>query len=172
METNQQRRRSQVDTLYRHYSQRILGFISSRVEDRADAENLALDVWLRIMENENDIKSETALPYLYKIAKNIVTDYYRQQYSRPKFDSSYDDWNEIAEPYTPHEALEAIELAKIERERVECLPPQRRIIYIMSRYEEKGVMDIADELSLSIRTVENHLRLGRHDVRCYMKQLA
>ncbi len=38
----------------------------------------------------------------------------------------------------------------------------------MSRYEEKSVEDIASELSLSFRTVENHLRLGRRDVRQYM----
>lgn len=59
-------------------------------------------------------------------------------------------------------------MAQAEQRRVECLPRQRRIIYVMSRYEEKSVEDIASELSLSFRTVENHLRLGRRDVRQYM----
>lgn len=42
----------------------------------------------------------------------------------------------------------------------------------MSRYEEKSVGDIADELSLSLRTVENHLRMGRRDVREYIAAIA
>jgi RNA polymerase ECF-type sigma factor len=38
----------------------------------------------------------------------------------------------------------------------------------MSRYEEKTTEEIADYLALSKKTVENHLRLGRRDVRQYM----
>jgi RNA polymerase sigma-70 factor (ECF subfamily) len=40
----------------------------------------------------------------------------------------------------------------------------------MTRYEELPVSDIADRLQLSVRTVENHLRMGRKDVRDFMRQ--
>ena len=40
----------------------------------------------------------------------------------------------------------------------------------MSRYDDKSVDDIAGELSLSFRTVENHLRMGRRDVRAFMSE--
>lgn len=172
METKPEAKTVQIDALYRKYWQKILGFISSRIDNRADAENLAQDVWVRIIESESEIYADTAQSYIYKIAVNIINDYLRQRYARPVFEVSEDLWNEIAMVETPQETLEAMQLAQIERERVKCLPPQRRIIYMMSRFEELPVLEIADRLSLSSRTVENHLRLGRHDVRDYIKALA
>ena len=42
----------------------------------------------------------------------------------------------------------------------------------MSRYDDMPVSDISERLSLSARTVENHLRLGRSDIRSYMSAIA
>jgi len=42
----------------------------------------------------------------------------------------------------------------------------------MSRFQERSVEDIAGEMKLSFRTVENHLRLGRRDIRDYMSAIA
>lgn len=172
METESNPGQIQIDKLYLEYSKRIFGFICSRIDNRADAENLAQDVWVRVIEHSDELIEETIGAYIYRIASNIVNDYLRQRYARPSFDLADDHWNDIAMLETPQETLEAMQLAEIERNRVECLPPQRRTIYIMSRYEEKAVLDIARELSLSLRTVENHLRLGRHDVRSHIRALA
>ena len=57
-----------------------------------------------------------------------------------------------------------------EKHRLSLLPPQRRIIYTMSRFESKSISDISEELNLSHRTVENHLRIGRHEMREFIKQ--
>ena len=40
----------------------------------------------------------------------------------------------------------------------------------MNRFEDKSIADISSELNLSHRTVENHLRIGRHEIREYIRQ--
>lgn len=161
-----------IEELFRKYSERILNYISTRVENREDAENLSQDVWIKALEAKCDIMIETALSYLYRIATNLINDYLRRLYvrldSRDEIERSYAE----QQPLTPAQAVVASELAALEEQRVECLPSQRRIIYIMSRYEDRTVSDIASELSLSFRTVENHLRMGRRDVRNFLTATA
>lgn len=43
------------------------------------------------------------------------------------------------------------------KELVETLPPQCRKVFLMNRFEGKRYQEIADELGLSIKTVEVHL---------------
>lgn len=57
-----------------------------------------------------------------------------------------------------------------EQKAVTQLPAQRRKVYELTRFEENSASDIAVMLNLSQRTVENHLRMGREEVRKYIRQ--
>lgn len=161
-----------IDQLYRQNSERILNYIRARVNVSEDAENISQEVWMRLMESDVEICIDTVTSYIFRIASNLVNDYLRRLYVRQEVDqeiqAGFVDISEI----TPEHELEALQLSQLEMGRIECMPQQRRIIYKMSRFEEKTVNEIADALSLSFRTVENHLRMGRHDVRTYISAIA
>ena len=165
-------RKNQTEVLYREFSRRIYNYVYTRVENREDAENISQDVWVRLLESKTDLCLKTAVPYIYKIASNLVNDYLRLVYVRMGVREDLKNGIEQSSAGTPHEEYSAIELSTYERRRIECLPRQRRIIYIMSRFEGKTVAEIAETLSLSIRTVENHLRMGRKEVREYITAIA
>ena len=153
---------------YRENFQRVLNFIASRINCVEDAENLAQDVWVRLLTYSKPISPETLTPLIFVIARNLINDYLRKLSHARAYT---EEWMQSEEPkheLSPESEFSAFEIASIERKRVECLPSQRRIIYVMSRYEEKTTDEIAQSLSLSKRTVENHLRLGRHDVRSFI----
>lgn len=167
MELNRDIRRNLIADSYTQHRPRILNFILQKVNDRQDAENLTQDVWMRLLEYDKELTESTMLKFLYTIARNLVNDYLRHLYCVE------DVHGYLAETMTgvsveEESSIVARDLAAHERERVAALPSQRRTIYIWSRYFDKSVGDISEELSLSRRTVENHLRLGRKDVREYM----
>lgn len=172
METIREGRNTYIARLYSENFNKILSYITSRINDSWRAEDLAQDVWLRLLTSSKEISSETALSYIYTIARNLVNDYLRNYYSAQEAGSEMARTATETDCINAESMMVADELARHEQKRVERLPAQRRIIYVMSRYEEKSVADIATELSLSLRTVENHLRMGRRDVREYIAAIA
>lgn len=172
MKTSDTEERRLISRLYTAYYVQILNYISSRVNDVQIGEDLTQDVWMRVLQTETPISESGALSYLYTIARNIVNDYLRSYYTRQHAQDEIKEYQKEEDTINAEHEMIAADLALFERKRVERLPAQRRIIYTMCRYEEKSVADIAEELALSFRTVENHLRLGRKDVREYMTAIA
>ena len=66
---------------------------------------------------------------------------------------------------TPYEDLVAKDLRLLVDMIVETMPPQRKMIYRMSRDEGLSNTEIAENLQLSKKTVENHLNLALKELR-------
>lgn len=152
---------------YKEHYGRVLSYISTRISVKEDAENLAQDVWLHLLEYDREINADTLVSLLYTVASNIVNDYLRRLYRTRAVVTDMADVSMVGDNDS-ESAIVARDIRRIERQRVDNLPPQRRAIYIRSRYYDQSVSEIAREMSLSLRTVENHLRMGRRDIRTYM----
>ena len=172
MKNNACRNDSLIAASYCDNFQRILHFINSRINNICDAENLAQDVWVRVLTCGRELTSETMVSFLFTIARNLVYDYIRRSCVISENNEEISVELASRSVLSPESEVSAADIAYHEQKRIECLPAQRRIIYIMSRFEDKNVDDIATELSLSSRTVENHLRLGRRDIRTYISAIA
>ncbi len=144
-------------------------YIYYRIAHKEEAEDLAQDVYVRLMDYDRMLCAETIKYFIFIIARNLVTDYLRRYYKRQEV-TSYLYEHTVA--YTNETELRVVanDLEACEKYRLSLLPPRRRTIYAMSRFEDKSISDISAELNLSHRTVENHLRIGRHEVREFIKQ--
>ncbi len=167
MELNRANQSGLIAKSYTQYSERVRNFILQKVNCRQDAENLTQDVWMRLLEYDRELSESTILKFLFTIARNLVNDYLRHLYCVEEAHAYLMESGSEVSDYE-ESSIVARDLADIERQRVESLPSQRKTIYIWSRYEDMSVSDISEQLSLSKRTVENHLRLGRAEVRAYM----
>lgn len=69
--------------LYDEHSSAIYRFLFLRVRSKEIAEDLAQEVFLRILPRVKDgsLVETTALPYLYTIARNALIDYFRKKKS-------------------------------------------------------------------------------------------
>mgnify|MGYP000350379073 CR=1 FL=1 len=107
--------------------------------------------------------------WVMQIDSNLVNDYLRRFYKKQEISSYMYDHAETCTNDTESRII-SDDLAALEQRKLSVLPTQRRKIYTMSRFEDKSIADISSELNLSHRTVENHLRIGRHEVREYIRQ--
>lgn len=134
-----------------------------------DLEDITQDVFLRLLEYRQLLNDETIHSFVFTIARNLAIDYLRRYYKRDEV-ISYLYVNSISAVNDVEEQIIANNLADYEKQQLQLFAPQRRIIYALSRYEGMSADEIADEMNLSPRTVENHLRLGRRDMRTIFKQ--
>ena len=154
---------------YEEYHQVILNYITYRIAHRYEAEDLTQDVFVRLMDYKQMLRPDTVKYFLFTIARNLVTDYIRRYYKKQEIDSYLYDFTVTSSNDTEEKIL-ADDLASIERRQLTIFPEQRRVVYILSRYEDKTSTEIAEELHLSRRTVENHLFLGRREMREFFKK--
>ena len=154
---------------YVSYHNQVYLYILHKVNCREEAEDLSQDVFLRLMEYKQMLRPDTVKFFIYTISRNLVNDYLRRFYKKQEFSSYMYDHAETCTNDTESRII-SDDLAALEQRKLSVLPTQRRKIYTMSRFEDKSIADISSELNLSHRTVENHLRIGRHEVREYIRQ--
>ena len=106
----------------------------------------------------------TVKSFFFTAVRNIMWDYLYRRYKRHEIDDYLMETTPTSSEDTVKQ-IEANDLRQWENFFSDRMPAQRRLIYCMSRYDEMSVSEISERLDLSIRTVENHLRLGRHYVR-------
>lgn len=154
---------------YTSYHHSVYLYICHKINSKEEAEDLSQDVFLRLMDYKPMLRRDTVKYFLFTIARNLVTDYLRRYYRRQEISSYLYD---IAEQISNETESQIItnDLRMHEERKLRLLPQQRRKIYEMTRFEDKSVTDISLELNLSRRTVENHLHIGRKEVREYMEQ--
>ena len=162
-----------IEQCYREHRESIKAYITYKINDAELADDLTQDVFLHLMEYGQMIRLQTAKNMLYTIARNIVIDYLRRYYSRysrnQSLDASMLDGKAVG-TIESESRIMAADIARHEQARMQLLPPQRRKVYQMIRFEEKSSAEVAREISLSIRTVENHLAISRREVRKYIRE--
>lgn len=139
------------------YYPRVKGFINGLLQDAEEAEDLSQDIFMSLWQNRGNLKQIDSLDaYLFRIARNAVFRYIERSLLFKNYQSRQlsDDNSDL---YEIESELNAKELELIIAIAVERMPSQRRKIYQMSREQGLSNENIARELNISKRTVENHL---------------
>ncbi|MBT9859721.1 sigma-70 family RNA polymerase sigma factor [Bacteroides xylanisolvens] len=146
----------------------IIHYINRKINDYESARDMAQDVFLRLMEYKQILRKETVRSMVFFIAHNLVIDYLRRYYRKQEMSAYFYEYGVTVTDETESSVI-ANDLSAQENLKLLQLSPQRRTVYIMSRFQEKTTPKISEELCLSRRTVENHLLAGRKEIREYIK---
>lgn len=143
--------------IWEQFGGRLRGFIRKRVDDPQDAEDLLQEVFLKIHTRLDTLEQEDRLlPWLYRIARNTILDYYRAR--RPSAPLPED----LAEDPEPLEAEPEARLAAGLRNMIEaCLPPDYQQALVLTEIEGMKQAELAAHLGLSVSGAKSRVQRGR-----------
>jgi RNA polymerase sigma-70 factor (ECF subfamily) len=148
---------SAFESIYRTYSAWVYNFFLSILSDEPAAEDLTQNVFLKIWEKRADIDPDAHFEaYLFTIARHLAYRVRGDYLTTESLTASLQDRQEDVDISTEQE-IEAVSLREYIDSLVEQLPPARREIYRLSRIHHLSNKEIAERLSISVKTVETQL---------------
>lgn len=157
--------------LFDRYHQRLFHFVVNLVKSREVAEELVMDVFLKLWLSRDMISTiENFDGFLFKIAYNKSIDFFRAAAK----DKTVADiiWERIqipAQSYADAPLLMQEYETKL-REAIDLLPPKRRQVFDMSREEGLSHNEIADALGISKNTVANTIVEAKQFIKSYLEK--
>ena len=143
-------------SLYSSYYRYVCSVVYKMTGDSAVAEDISQEVFLEVWKRRETLEIKTTLKgYLRKIAVNKTLNQIRSK--KMNFEEEDTILQVPSTENSTQKILEAEDLQNAINKAVESLPERCRLVFGLSRYEEKTYKEIADLLTISIKTVENQM---------------
>jgi len=143
--------------LFERYAPKIFHFALTYLKNKADAEELVQDVFLKLWEKRETLDAtQNVKAYIFKIAINTIYDFIR----RKNIEDAYNNFAKENFNFTSNNTWDTIVFKEMEstlNKVVAQLPEQRRRVFLLSKKNGLSNVEIAQKLGLSKRTVENQL---------------
>ena len=147
-----------MSALFLLHQKDLMQFLTYKVRCAETAADLTQETYLRIAHHPDAGNIENMRAYLFRIANNLALDYLRSQTPQNKRDAGPVTEDFICLQPEPDAALSDHQQLEFLEQIIYDLPPKCRAVFLMSRVEGKSYTEISDELAISPRTVESHMR--------------
>ena len=173
----EQEKRIRFEDVYLSYFSKMKYFAKEYVISEEDAENIVQDVFVELWENKEMLNMHMNLiAYLFTTIKNKCLNHLRHKLVVQETASK------LQEEYTISlrmnlDSLEAFDnnlfsdqdIEKIISRALDTLSEKCRTIFIMSKIEGKKQKEIAQELNISINTIETQMGIAYKKLRIELK---
>lgn len=149
--------------LFSEYYDWLCNYVFSLCNDRSLAEDIVQDAIVALWEKRKVIIITTSLKnYLFKTCHNQFLQHVRSQ--KIKFDAlDKIRWDVISEAALEDDLYD-FRMEKLNR-LIDRLPPQCKEIFVQNKLEKKKYREIALEMGISVKTVENQMSKALHFLR-------
>lgn len=165
--------------MYVSYYARMKRFAEAYIMSGADAENIVQDVFLDLWERQDVLEGHiNKTGWLLTSVKNRCVDFLRhkmveqrsaeqlqEEYTRT-LQMKFESLKAFDEEYVAERDIESV-VSKA----IQTLPEKCRLIFIKSKIEGKKQKDIAEELGLSLNTVETQMGIAYKKLKIALEKL-
>lgn len=148
--------------IYNRYFNKVFGYVMNQVRNRADAEDITSEVFLKIFSksDEFDLERTGASTYIFRVMQTTLTDFYRK--NSILFISTDEVADDIADEENADELLSAL------NEALATLPEREQAIVILHYYHGLSHKEIAQKMNLSYVNVRQLCHTALNKLRSEM----
>jgi RNA polymerase sigma-70 factor (ECF subfamily) len=145
------------EKVFREYYEKLSHYAYSFLKDMDEAEEMVQGIFHYYWEKRESLEITTSLKsYLYKMVYNRCLNVKKHE----KVKAEHQRHTIVDFRQSPSYASDIAERQELEKQidkAIESLPEQCRIIFKMSRFDELKYSEIAEQLGISPKTVENQM---------------
>ncbi len=168
------------ECLFKSFYASLCFYACHLTHDSFLAEEIVQDVFTKLWKDRENIRiRESIRSYLYKSVHNTAINALISK--RTNKNSVHqtlpsEEWLKLVENYEANafliEFIEAEDTEKIIKKVIENLPAQCKEVFILNRFENKSVEEIANQLGISVNTVRTHIYRALEKIRAELKKNA
>ncbi len=170
----QQGNTTAFDQLLDKYQRPIVNFIYRFVNNSAEAEELAQEVFLRVYRARHTYEPKARFAaWIYRIATNLSIKEAGRKRRMPMWGNHHNSGDDTASDEAAfrdpvpnaEERLISSELGEVIRGAIGSLPPNEKVALLLRRYEELSYKEIAEIMSCTEAAVKTYIHRGKLHVR-------
>lgn len=143
-------------TIFVRYAPRVEGFALKMLKDLHQAQDVSQNIFAKLWAQRAVLERVQSLDaWLFRMTRNAVLDIYKHHRIRTAYEKSCA--RAVAVSNDLAERIATDELARMVDRALEKMPARRYEVYRLSRECGKSNREIAEELHITTKSVENHL---------------
>lgn len=157
------RDRRALSQFYRLHKPKLAGYIYSRIDNPADAEEILQDTLFAFLEKARDFEGKSSIAtFLHAIAKNKIVDFYRRKKVRQYVFSELPQLESLLSSLmTPEDEFDANLLKQKVKTALSRILPRYREALVSKYQDARTVAEIARSLAVTVKGAESVLSRAR-----------
>lgn len=154
--------------IFKAYHAMIYNYILKRTSSSYCAEEVTQLVFIKLWNYRNKLSIEVSIEFqLIRIVKTTLIDYLRKMERNSKASFIIQRHQKAAPNDEINNAIALREMNTKLEKLMTYLPPIRKQVFEMSRFNDLSHREISEKLSITTKTVENHINLALKFLRSF-----
>jgi len=162
---------SALEVLIKRHQQRLFSFIFSKVQDKDITEDIFQDTFIKVirtLKRGRYNEEGKFLPWVMRIAHNLVIDYFRKSNRMPSFKNTdeFDIFSVLGDGnLNAEKQLIQEQIFSDVRELIKELPEEQKEVLVMRMYKDMSFKEISENTGVSINTALGRMRYALINMR-------